>query len=169
MNSLLEIRPMRPVDLPSISEIEVLCYTEIAPESDECLLAKLSASPSTCYVACQQHKVVAYLISLPGSFEHPPELHAVTCELPPNPDTLYLHDLAVSPNARGTGAGKALVERFITRAKELNFKHASLIAVQGSKTYWERYGFRPIPQTGALKAKLASYGDNAEYMEAKIR
>jgi ribosomal protein S18 acetylase RimI-like enzyme len=165
MSTLLVIRPMRHADLTSILEIQAMCYTELIPESEDSLKAKLSASPSTCYVACQLDSVIGYLISSPGLFESPPELDAATFSLPPNPDSLYLHDVAVAPHARRSGAGRALVEKFIVQSRDMNFRHASLIAVQNSKSYWQRYGFRPVRQTSALKAKLSSYGDNVEYME----
>ncbi len=165
MNTSLAIRAMQHSDLPRILQIQALCYTEVAPESADSLNAKLQASSSTCYVACRQGAVIGYLISLPGRFESPPELNATTCDLPPNPDTLYLHDLAVVPEARKTGAGRLLVEKFIAQTRDLNFSRASLIAVQDSHSYWQRYGFCSVVQSSALKAKLSTYGSNVEYME----
>jgi predicted N-acetyltransferase YhbS len=165
---MLTIRPMRHTDLPLILEIQTLCYTELTPESEDSLRAKLNASPSTCHVACEQDKVIGYLISSPWLFESPPELNAASHDLPPDPDSLYLHDLAVTPAARKSGAGRALVEKFIAQTRTMSFSHASLIAVQGSKLYWQRYGFQPVPQTAALRTKLSSYGGNVEYMERTI-
>jgi len=116
-------------------------------------------------VACQQDTVIGYLISAPGRFEYPPELNAMKFNLPHNPDSFYLHDVAVAPHARMTGAGKALVEKFIAKTRELNFSHACLIAVQDSQSYWQRYGFHPARQTSVPRNKLSSYGEKVEYME----
>lgn len=169
MSTLFTKRLMRIADIPSVLEIQALCYTELVPESGDSLKAKLSASPATCHVACQQDRVIAYLISLPGLFDSPPELNAATCNLPPNPDSLYLHDVAVAPSARKSGAGTALVQQFIAQTGELNFSHASLIAVQNSRLYWQRHGFCPVLPTPAIRVKLASYGNNAVYMERHTR
>jgi len=164
MNPLPIIRPMSVADFPSILAIQALCYTELVPESEQSLQAKLRASPATCNVVCWQGNVIGYLIAVPWSFGSPPLLNAATCNLPALPDSLYLHDMAVLPTARNVGAGKMLVERFIAQVAELNFNCASLVAVQDSKLYWQRYGFQPVPQTTILKAKLISYGANVEYM-----
>ena len=168
MNCLPIIRPMEFADLPSVLAIQALCYTELVPESEQSLQAKLRASPATCNVVCLQGGVIGYLIAVPWSFENPPLLNAATCNLPAQPDSLYLHDMAIAPAARKVGAGKILLERFIAQIAELNFHCASLVAVQDSKLYWQRYGFQAVPQTITLKAKLSSYGANVEYMRRII-
>lgn len=168
MNVLLTIRPMHRTDIPIVMEIQAKCYSEVAPESEPSVIAKWAASPSTCFVASQHERVIGYLISLPWRFENPPVLNAATCELPPLPDALYLHDLAVAPVARKAGAGKALVEAFMHRARALKLPRACLIAVQNSALYWQRIGFQLVNPTHSLGATLASYGDNVEYMERQI-
>ena len=151
-------------DLPVVLEIQAICYTEVTPESNESLHAKLSASRSTCLVASLDGDTVGYLIALPWEFSNPPALNAKACELPSSPSCLYLHDLAVTPEARKFGAGRALVEAFLTRLKRSGLGRASLVAVQGSAPYWERHGFRAVPPSEPLKAKLSSYGKGVQYM-----
>jgi predicted N-acetyltransferase YhbS len=166
MNTLFSIRFMEEKDISSVLRIECMCYIEAhLIESRESLRAKFIASPSTCYIANQEDKVIGHLISIPWCFENPPELNMLTCDLPSNPDCLYLHDLAVVPNVRKAGVGRALVEKFFERCKALNFKRASLIAVQNSKSYWNQYGFRSVQPTTILRSKLLNYGNNVEYME----
>jgi hypothetical protein len=72
------IRHIQESDLAAILKIQALCYTEILNESERCILAKLTASPGSCFVACQDDHVVGYLLSLPTKFEHPPELDTET-------------------------------------------------------------------------------------------
>jgi ribosomal protein S18 acetylase RimI-like enzyme len=163
--SPITIRPMLAEDLPAIIKIEACCYTEIAPESVECIGAKLLTSPSTCFVGCCGNQVIAFLLSLPIQFESPPLLHQTLCAIPESADTLYLHDLAVSPDQRGCGIGRLLIEAFMNKMKELELKRASLIAVQNSGDYWIGHGFRPVTLTSPLKDKLMSYGQDACYME----
>jgi predicted N-acetyltransferase YhbS len=159
------IREMRQADLPAVLGIQAACYTQVAPESKESLAAKLCASPSTCFIAALEGEAVGYLISIPWEFSAPPALNAESCQLPRTPDCLYLHDLAVAPSARKAGAGRALVQAFLSELSKSGLGRASLIAVQDSAQYWRRYGFRSVPLTEGLKAKLAGYGQGVEYME----
>ncbi|KAF0190045.1 MAG: GCN5-like [Desulfobulbaceae bacterium] len=109
--------------------------------------------------------MVGYLISLPWIIAAPPMLNAPDCEIPAIPDCLYLHDLAIAPTARKTGAGQALVNKFFSRLQELNFHRAMLIAVQASANYWRRRGFHSVNTTDSLREKLSSYGEGVDYME----
>lgn len=161
----IDIRMMTEADIPAVLAIQAVCYTEVTPESDASLHAKLSASQSTCFIASLESDTVGYLISLPWVFSSPPALNAATCRLPPSPDCLYLHDLAVAPSARKFGTGRALVETFLTQLRDSGLGRASLVAVQNSAPYWQRYGFRVVPVSERLKAKLATYGEGVEYME----
>lgn len=171
--SPVAIRPMSAADLPSILAIQALCYTELILESEQSLRAKLHASPLTCHVVChlssgvsnREEQVIGYLIAVPCCLGEPPPLNAQACILPAHADSLYLHDMAVMPTARKTGAGKALVEKFLAQIEELNFRSATLVAVQGSRRYWQRYGFQTATTSAALQTKLLSYGDNVEYMQ----
>ena len=165
MQTAIAIRMMAAADIPAVLEIQAVCYTELTPESDASLHAKLRASQATCFIASIEGAVVGYLISLPWESSNPPALNAETCRLPRSPDCLYLHDLAVTRSARKLGAGRALVEAFLTRLRDSGLGRASLVAVQSSAPYWERYGFRAVPQSEPLKAKLATYGEGVLYME----
>jgi ribosomal protein S18 acetylase RimI-like enzyme len=165
MQTVVDIRMMVEADIPAVLEIQAVCYTELTPESKASLHAKLGASQPTCLIASIEGAAVGYLISLPWEFSSPPELNAETCQLPMAPDCLYLHDLAVTPGARKYGAGRALVEAILVRLRELGLERASLIAVQNSAPYWERYGFRAVPPSGPLKARLSTYGEDVVYME----
>ena len=164
MQTVIDIRMMVETDIPAVLEIQAVCYTELTPESDESLHAKLRASQSTCFVASLGRDTVGYLIALPWAFSSPPPLNATTCQLPHTPDCLYLHDLAVSPDARKFGTGRALVEAFLTRLRASGLGRASLVAVQNSVPYWERYGFRAVPLSAPLQARLSSYGESVAYM-----
>jgi predicted N-acetyltransferase YhbS len=164
MQTIIDIRMMTEADIPAVLEIQAICYTELTPESDASLHAKLRASQSTCFIASLGGDTVGYLIALPWEFSSPPVLNAATCRLPPSPDCLYLHDLAVSPRARRFGTGRALVEAFLARLSESGLGRASLVAVQDSAPYWERYGFRAVPLSAPLHARLSSYGASVAYM-----
>ena len=165
MQTVIDIRMMTAADLPAVLEIQAVCYTEVTPESQESFHAKLSASQSTCFIASLDDEPVGYLVSLPWEFSSPPALNAATCRLPTSPNCLYLHDLAVKPGARKFGTGRALVDAFLARLRGSGLERASLIAVQNSASYWERYSFRAVPISERLQAKLSTYGESVAYME----
>jgi predicted N-acetyltransferase YhbS len=165
--TVIDIRTMVEADIAAVLQIQSVCYAELTPESNQSLHAKLSASPPTCLVALLEDEVVGYLISLPWEFSNPPLLNAQTCRLPASPDCLYLHDLAVAPRARKSGAGRVLVEAFLAQLRGSSLGRASLIAVQNSAPYWARYGFRAVPPSDALQARLSSYGVRVVYMELR--
>lgn len=158
------IKPMNPEDLTAMLDIQTACYTEITPESKESLASKLMSSPSTCFVAYQNDCLIGYLISLPSLFSSPFKLNALHTQLDETPDCLYLHDLAISPSARGLGVAAALIEQFFKQFNTSSFQQACLIAIQHSVPFWSRYGFTPAPTDVLSKEKLASYGSDATYM-----
>lgn len=156
---------MREADFVSVFEIQSECYSEFMQESLHSLKAKLVASPETCFVAEGGEAVVAYLISLPWSRYSVPERDAPRCLLPTTADSLYLHDLSVSPLARGCGVGAALTEHFLEVLYNLSLPVATLIAVQDSADFWRRFGFREVPIGPELRQTLTTYGANVGYME----
>ena len=135
MQTVIAIRMMTEADIPAVLEIQAVCYTELTPESDASLHAKLRASQSTCFVASLDGDTVGYLIALPWELSNPPKLNAATCNLPPAPDCLYLHGLAVTPSARKFGTGRASVDTYLTQLRRLDFGRASLVTVQNSAPY----------------------------------
>lgn len=161
----LSIRPAREGDLDAILQIQARCYTAIIPESPRSMGAKLLAAPNSCFVASLgDETIVAYLLALPWRFDDPPHLDEQSCQLPVAADTLHLHDLAVAPEARGSGAAGALVAAFMTALAASRLGRASLIAIQGSAGWWARHGFAPVAMTPALAERLAGYGPDACYM-----
>jgi N-acetylglutamate synthase-like GNAT family acetyltransferase len=83
--------------------------------------------------------------------------------LPPKPWSFYIHDLALAPDVRGTGAGADLVASLATCARAAGLPTMSLIAVNGSIGFWQRQGFSPIAEP-SLTEKLRSYSDDAQFM-----
>ena len=163
LHSDLKVRPMAVADLDAVLRIQAACYTAIEPESRESLQAKLQAAPDTCFVAVADQQPVAYAIAVPVAFPELPVLDQPHCDPPPHADALYLHDVAVSPTLRGSGAAGALVRRVMDAARHGQWRQMCLIAIQGSSSYWARHGFREVAPR-EMAAKLASYGADARFM-----
>lgn len=164
-NAVVEVRPMGLSDLPFVLEIQAACYTRIVPESLESFVAKLMAAPASCFIAAIERRTVGYLVALPWDFANPPMLDQTSCRLPKSPDCLHLHDLAVAPTARAAGAGRRLVDAFFAHLQQSELPRASLIAIQDSAPYWQRHGFSLVQPADSLQAKLASYGQDVQYMQ----
>jgi predicted N-acetyltransferase YhbS len=160
----LTIRTMQPGDLPAVLAIQAACYTEIPSETAASIQCKQRASPATCFVALHHGEVVGYLLALPWQWAQPPALNAEIDGLPPTPDCLYLHDLAVSPQARNQGVGRALIDTFFKCLQRSGWNRASLVAVQNAAPYWRRFGFRRVNPSPSLQSQLATYSPTAQYM-----
>ncbi|MBC7905616.1 MAG: GNAT family N-acetyltransferase [Rhodospirillaceae bacterium] len=119
------------------------------PEAPEIFANRLDLFPAGCFMA----GALGYCIAHPGVVGDPPPLDTVLTALPAGADCLYLHDVALLPEARGRGLGAALVVRLEQVAKAHGFNRIALTAVSNSDGFWQGLGFEPAPC-----GKLASYG-----------
>ena len=165
----LTLAPLHAGDLPAVMRIQAQCYTAIVPESLASMSAKQQHAPHTCHAAWRRGALVGYLLSLPVRGLALPALDSRACTIDPAADALYLHDLALAPAARGSGAGQALVARALAVGAQRGLRRALLVAIQGSAPYWARQGFEPLaPPTPDVRAKLASYGADARLMQRPL-
>lgn len=167
MGETTVIRAMRVEDLSTVLEIQSSCYDEAKLVSRESFLAKLEASPATCFVAAIADVPVGYLVAVPAEAGSPPPLNDQTFAAPRAANALYLHDLAVHPKARGSGAAAALVAAYFQALKQSQALFGCLTAVNQSCAYWERHGFRPASITDLGAGHMATYGEGAQYMSVR--
>lgn len=161
----LHIALLTPDDMPTVMYIQARCYQAIEPESLLSMSAKRLASPTTCLGAWRQRALLGYLLAVPVRWPQLPALNSPSCTVPPDADTLYLHDLALLPGARGSGAGGRLVRQALAAGQAMGLQGAALIAIQQSAAYWQGQGFTAAPPPdAATRAKLASYGTGAQLM-----
>jgi len=104
-----------------------------------------------------------YILSHPWRLRHLPALNSLLGAIPAEADTYYIHDLALLPTARGTGAAGSIVAQLTELAHEKGFATMSLVAVNGSLGFWRKQGFAPV-DAPELAAKLLSYEDAARFM-----
>ncbi|WMT87273.1 GNAT family N-acetyltransferase [Pelagibacterium sp. 26DY04] len=153
-------RPLLASDLPTVSAIAEKVHPDF-PEDDAVFADRQAIAPATCFLFEDDDTPAGYLLAHPWRLGQVPALNTVLGEIPAQPDTLYIHDLALLPAARGTGAGAAIVERLAGAARPLGAM--SLVAVNRSTPFWTRMGFFRYDDE-ALVAKLASYDSDAQYM-----
>jgi len=147
-----------------ILKVQEEAYTGIPPEGINVLKSKWEDSPKTCFILkTADEEIVGYLLAHSWNSNVPPKLFE---ELPNKTtgDILYLHDLAVSNNARGLGVGKQLAKKLLDTAKLQKFKKVLLVAVQESESYWFNLGFREIHNIPICP----SYGAGAKLMSLDI-
>ena len=155
-------------DLPAMLALQTVCFPDLEPESENSLKAKLLASPKTCFVAEFQNQLMGYLITHPWNSNLPPPLNAPNCVIPDDSDCLYIHDLSVHPDARGTGTSQVLLNEFFKCLDMSQFNLSALIAVQNSYGFWEKHGYNIVPPTEGIQKKLDSYGKDVHYMMKQL-
>lgn len=160
----MKIRQITPKDWPAIMIIQANCYHDINPEPLEVMQSKWHASPKNSLVLEYNNQIVAYILCHPWPKGDAPKLNSI---LTATHDTqsLYIHDMAVSPSAQGLGVAKQLVNHTIHASAEQGFYGIGLVAIQGASEFWQRYGFKPFNDVSpALLTSLASYNDDACYL-----
>lgn len=145
-------RAMTAADLPEVSRIASLVHPDF-PEDDAVFAERLALFPAGCLFAAG----AGYVLAHPWMRGRPPALNSQLGALPARAETLYLHDIALLPEARGQGAGEAALRYLERVARGLGLEEIALVAVSGSARFWGRMGFV------ADGAEIGSYGD-ATYM-----
>jgi len=166
----LKLRPARSVDLPEILRIQALCYQAIEPEDAAAYAHKLALAPDCAFVMADATQTVrAYLFALPIALDQPPALNASDFALAADANCLYLHDMAIDPTARGQGLSTPLMTAFFAAASARQLAWCSLIAIQNSSAFWQRYGFaqHALSHSPAMLSKLASYGQAKYLLQAR--
>jgi ribosomal protein S18 acetylase RimI-like enzyme len=156
-------RAMAAADLAAVSHIASAVHPDF-PEDEAVFAERLALHPPGCLVLAGPEELAGYVVSHPWGGACPP-LNSLLGAIPADASTYYLHDLALLPAARGTGAASAAIEQLRAHAEQLGLTQLSLVAVNHSGGFWRRQGFAETP---ASEGKLASYGDEALLMVRTI-
>jgi N-acetylglutamate synthase-like GNAT family acetyltransferase len=154
-------------DLAAIARLQDSCYSDALYESPKLLAQRLATAPHSCWLLENTAgELLAYLFSYPAQDGYVTPLAAEFTAVA-EPELLYLHDMAVSPNARALGLAGQLLNTAKQHALALGLNKLALVAVQGSVPYWQRQGFAGVTTIPAQAAQaLASYqGQQACYMQ----
>jgi GNAT superfamily N-acetyltransferase len=154
---------MAPADLPAVMRVAARVHPGY-PEDEAVFAERLRLAPEGCHVlAAGDGTLRGYLVSHPWPAGAVPALNSLLGAIPPGTANWYLHDLALLPAARGTGAAGRIVAAIARHAAEAGHASLALVAVADSAGFWRRQGFREVDDP-ALALKLASYDDAARYM-----
>lgn len=156
-------RAMTEGDLGGVVAVARIAFPDHFEDRD-CFAERLGLYPQGCRVfASVDGHVSGYGIAYPWVGSAMPPLNARIGALPDAAELMYLHDLALSPDTRGTGAASGFVDWLVDHARAEGWPRIALVAVNDAASFWERQGFAAI-DSQALRAKLASYGEDARYM-----
>lgn len=155
-------RPMREHDLPSVQRLADAVHRDF-PEGTAIFAERLRLYPAGCLVLEDAAGLHGYALSHPWHFGQPPALDTLLGALPAVADTFYLHDIALAETTRGGGFGGQVVALLAAAGREADVPNLSLVAVNGSVPFWQRQGF-VVVDDASLRAKLASYGEDARFM-----
>ena len=156
-------RPASPSDIEAIDAIQRTVHADF-PEARAVLLERLDLCPAGCFVLEKRGEICGYVLSHPWRRLSPPPIDTRLGAIPACADIWYLHDLALLPDTRGSGAGAGAARLLAAEARSDGFRTMALVSVNGSQGFWERQGFS-MRRDETLAAKLSTYGDDAVYME----
>lgn len=155
-------------DIAAVVRVQQDSYAYCMVESAPVIATRLQHFPDTAWVAVDSSGVFAYLVCYRSVCGKVTPLGA-TFETCPNPDSLYIHDLAVG-SAAGSGIGAKLVRHAWDTALADGLRYSSLVSVQNSRTFWGRFGYRKtsLADDPVQQDCLAAYGSDACYMVASL-
>ncbi|WP_234086302.1 GNAT family N-acetyltransferase [Azonexus sp. R2A61] len=157
----IAIRPMRVADLDDVLDVQRNCYVPAMNEPGEVILERLTQAPGFCWVAAVDRRICAYLATYPSQLGKITPLGG-SFEIAEAPDCLYIHDLAVAPQAGGQGVGAALVRHALSGVPDYP---AALVCVQDALNFWQRAGFVEHAVDDAVqRTHLQAYPGTPRYM-----
>ena len=156
---------MQASDLPAILAIQRLCYPAHLIEPAAALQSRRQRAPGHGWVARRGGQVLGYLFSHPWQRTSLPKLGQDLPALPPAPDCLFLHDLAVHPDGRGQKVAEQLLHASYRPARAAGLRHGRLVAVEGADAFWARHGYR---RQSEAASGLCGYGEQAVLMDCLL-
>jgi hypothetical protein len=153
-------------DLPTIDRIANLIHPTL-PERIEVLAEKSALYPEGCMKLSRKGETLGYAFAHPWKTGDIPFLDTFLHALPDSADCLYLHDIALLPEARGSDASGRYLQLLVHLAKQGGLSQLACVSVYGSYVLWQRHGFQIVSRP-SLADNLTVYGAEAHYMEMTV-
>ncbi|MET0221539.1 MAG: GNAT family N-acetyltransferase [Tardiphaga sp.] len=157
---------MTAADLPAVKALADLIHPAF-PEDEAVFANRLALHGAGCRALELNDTICGYVLSHPWHDGQPPALNEVLPRDAAPATTFYIHDLALAPAARKSGAAAAVVAMLAAHAAELKLPNMTLVAVNNSVHFWQRLGFRIVIDP-ALADTLRSYDDDAAFMSRNL-
>lgn len=156
------IRPLVASDLAALHDLEAEVYEPALLVSDAAFLRLIELYPAGAIGCFDDQGLGGYAVGVPVRSGTILDLHAPLAALASQADVFYVHDVAVAPRCRGRGIGRLLAARLLDLARARGFTRAELVSVQGSASFWEKFGFRAVREFDYAP------GTPALHMEAEL-
>jgi len=153
---------MREDDLAAVKILSDRVHAGL-PERLEVLADKRRMFPKGAFALEMDGTLVGYALAHPWVLGAMPALDALIGAAPEGADCLYLHDVAILPEARGHGSAREMIDMLAPIARAEGLAALALTSVYGTHDFWATRGFVECDAPG-MEAKLASYGGPARYM-----
>jgi ribosomal protein S18 acetylase RimI-like enzyme len=159
-------RALRAEDLLELHAIANQVHLD-HPEDAQVFAERLMLYPEGCLALEDSDTAISgYVLSHPWHLMRPPALNVLLGEIPAAATTYYIHDIALLPRVRGTGAALEVAQKLIDHANAKKLQTVSLVAVNSSMAFWKKLGFE-IGHDTELDRRLESYVGKACYMIKK--
>ncbi len=159
-------RAMTGYDVDAVAKIAAVVHPDLF-ETPEVLAERQRLYHFGAYLLEVNERPAGYVLSHPWALGTLPRLNTLLGELPPAPDTYYIHDLALLPVARRVGAASYITHALAKHARAHGFPTMSLVAVNGSVAFWEKHEFS-VADIPELFPKLLSYESEARLMVRQL-
>lgn len=158
---------MQTSDLQSVVRLGNALHPPSLFESEAALASRFDmGGPAFCHVLCEDEAprdddvLHGYVLAHPWTQDDVPKLNEAIGR-PPRFDTLFLHDMVLARAARGKGHARAILDLLKDRVAASGYRSISLVAVNGSRPFWQAAGFAPLAMDGGM---LRPYGEGACFM-----
>jgi GNAT superfamily N-acetyltransferase len=159
----LNWRPMSEADLDAVAAIALVSFPDHF-EGRPMFANRLALAAQGCFVLAEDDgEALGYAVSYPWRIDSAPPVNSLIEAIPEDADVIYLHDLALHPDARRGGATRAIVELLADQARSRGWPAIALVAVNDAVGFWTKQSFE-VRENAAVRTKLVSYGPDARYM-----
>ncbi len=151
------LRPLQASDLPAVLRLQARAYPPAYHEGVEVFASRLALAPGGCWFAERGGQAAGYVIAHRWAESRPPDLHApLATSRAGERDVVFLHDMAICPQARGSGLAQGLFRKVRAWAMREGLAEIVLVSLADARGFWQRMGFVADPV-----ALPAAYGDGA--------
>jgi predicted N-acetyltransferase YhbS len=168
-SSNYKFRHMKQDDVSAVIYIQSESYLPSMVESESVLYDRLKNHPDTAWVAEDDKGICAYLVTYRSVIGKVSALGANFSHFQ-QPNTLYLHDLAVLNRAKKRNVGLNLVRLACKKALNENLFYSALVSVQGTERFWLKLGYECWENLDdSQQVNLKTYAQPALYMVKKLQ
>ncbi|MDP8262417.1 MAG: GNAT family N-acetyltransferase [Candidatus Ancaeobacter aquaticus] len=154
----IKIKQIQDNDLDDVLDMQKQSFLKEYQEERDTYKRKLDYYPEGNKLLTYDGQNAGYIISHPSCENHVHELNKQEMSSTGEENCMYLHDLAIHPEYRNKGLTHVLMEYFHSLTHKEGYKTQALVAVQNSKSFWEKHEFKSVKE-------IEYGGEKAYYMK----